>query len=370
MSERTVRRAVLIACLVASGCGGSKMAGSSQVSAGSSDAGSDAESTRHPFAEGAPLSHASGIAADDTDVYWVSADGIQRQSKLGGAVQTLGTAPCGATSLALDDTYVYSSHGYTSASCPAGVSRMPKDGGPVTPLATDFIFPDWGGIVLDDVSVYFIGMRSGSDRSAAAVYAVPKVGGTAREIAGPVARGAPAVDGKKVYWLAVPGDPPDPTTPVPTSIMQTPRDGGPSRTLATLSRSIATLVFLGDRIHWVASGYHGIEYMCVDCSSPAEVQSMGPGDSKPVTDVTLDPGMFIDDAVVDATGLWLSLEGTRSGQGRDYPPNDDHTGSLIHVSADGTRRTVLGALPFRKVLAIDDDHVFVSGDAAPASVAK
>jgi hypothetical protein len=340
------------------------------VSAGSSDAGSDAESTRHPFAEGAPLSHASGIAADDTDVYWVSADGIQRQSKLGGAVQTLGTVPCGATQLALDETYVYSSHGYESASCPAGVSRMPKDGGPVTLLATDFVFPDVGGIVLDDVAVYFVGIRSGGDRSTAAVYAVPKGGGTVLEIAGPVARGAPAVDGKNVYWLAVQGDPPDPTTPVPTSIMQTPRDGGPSRILATLSRSIATLMFLGDRIYWVASGYHGVEYMCVDCSSPAEVQSMGPGDSKPTIDVTLGPGMFIADAVVDDTGLWLSIEGTRSGQGVDYPPNDDHTGSLIHVGADGTRRTVLGALPFRNALAIDNDHVFLSEDAGPVPVAK
>jgi hypothetical protein len=370
MPERTACRAVITACLIVTGCGGAEVAGASQVSAGSSDAGSDAESTRRLFAEGAPLSHASGIAADDTDVYWVSGDGIQRQSKLGGAVQTLGTVPCGATALALDDTYVYSSHGYSSASCPAGVSRMPKEGGPVTLLATDFVFPDSGGIVLDDVAVYFVGMRSGSGRSTAAVYAVPKVGGMARKIAGPVARGAPAVDGKNVYWLAVPGDPFDPITPVPASIMQTPLDGGPSRTLATLSRSIATLVFLDDRIYWAASGYHGIEYTCVDCSSPAEVQSMGPGDSKPVTDVTLAPGMFIDDAVVDATGPWLSLEGTRSGQGVDYPPNDDHTGSLIHVDADGTHRAVRGALPFNKSLAIDDDHVFVSGDAAPVSVAK
>jgi hypothetical protein len=370
MSERAACRAVLIACLVTGGCGGSEVPGSSHASAGANDAGSDAESTRHLFAEGAPLSHASGIAADDTDVYWVSGGAIQRESKLGGAVETLGTVPCGATALALDDTYVYSSHGYSSASCPAGVSRMPKDGGPVTLLATDFVFPDSGGIVLDDVSVYFVGMRSGGDRSTAAVYAVPKAGGTAREVAGPVARGAPAVDGKNVYWLAVPGDPPDPTTPVAVSIMQTARDGGPSRTVATLSRSIATIFFLDDRIYWVASGYHGVEYMCVDCSSPAEVQSMGPRDSKPVTDVTLDPGMFIDDAVVDATGLWLSLEGTRSGQGVDYPPNDDHTGSLIHVSADGTRRTVRGGLPFRKSLAVDDDHVFVSGDTAPVSVAK
>ena len=106
-----------------------------------------------------------------------------------------------------------SSHGYSSASCPAGVSRIPKDGGPVTVLATDFVFPDWGGIILDDVAVYFVGIPSGAgDRSTAAVYAVPKVGGTARQIAGPIARGAPAVDGKNVYWLAVPGDPPDPTT--------------------------------------------------------------------------------------------------------------------------------------------------------------
>ena len=58
---------------------------------------------------------------------------------------------------------------------------------------------------------------------------------------------------------------------------------------------------------------------------------MGPGDSKPITHVTLDPGMLIDDAVVDATGLWLSLEGTMSGPGVDTPSNDDHTGSLIHV---------------------------------------
>jgi hypothetical protein len=198
--------------------------------------------------------------------------------------------------VALDDTYVYWSHGYTGRSCPATVSRMSKQGGPATVLATNFVFPDRGRIVVDDQAVYFVAISNdatpvdGSIRSSARVWSVPKGGGAPVAVASPIARGEPAVDGRNVYWLSVPSDPPTPETPVPVTIMRTPRDGGGSSPLATLSRNITALAFFDDRIYWAASGSHGVEFFCMDCAPPAELQSMGPGDAIPVTEVTMPSG--------------------------------------------------------------------------------
>ena len=323
---------------------------------------------------GAPLSHASSIAVDDTDVYWVSGDGtIQRQSKSGGGVTVLGVDACRtADSVAVDDAYVYWSHGYTGRSCPATVSRMPKPGGPVTVVAANFVFPDHGRIVVDDRAVYFVAISTdatpidGSIRSAAKVWSVPKDGGTPVAIGGPIARGQPATDGRDVYWLSVPGDPPNPETPVPVTIMRTPRSGGASSPLATVSRNVTALAFFDDRVYWAASGAHDVEFFCMDCATPAEVQSMGPTDTTPITEVTMSTGALIHDLVVDPGGLWLSLEGTRSGTGVDYPPNDDHTGSVMHVLRHGSgQSTALSRLPFWSDLAIDETRIFALGDTGP-----
>ena len=322
---------------------------------------------------GAPLSHASSIAVDDSNVYWVWGDGtIQRQSKGGGALTVLGVDPCRtADSVAVDDKYVYWSHGYTGRSCPATVSRMPKQGGAGTVLATNFVFPDRGRIVVDDRAVYFIAISTdatpidGSIRSAAKVWSVPKDGGAPVAIAGPIAGGQPATDGQNVYWLSVPGDPPSPDTPVPVTIMRTPREGGASSRLATLARNITALAFFDDRIYWVASGSHGVGLSCIDCVAPAEVQSMGGTDATPVTEVTMPAGALVHDLVIDPSALWLSLEGTRSGIGVDVPPSDDHTGSVIRILRHGGSSTALSRLPFWTDLAIDDTHIFALGDTGP-----
>lgn len=94
--------------------------------------------------------------------------------------------------------------------------------------------------------------------------------------------------------------------------MRTPPAGGASNPLATLSRNITALAFFDDRIYWAASGSHGVEFFCIDCVAPAEVQSMGPSDATPVTEVTMPAGALIHDLVVDPSALWLSVEGTRS----------------------------------------------------------
>jgi hypothetical protein len=331
-------------------------------------------------ANSAPLSHASSIA-DATDAYWVSSGTtIQRQSKSGGAVSVFLTEPCGGVgAVAADDGYVYWSHGYTSLTCTASVSRMPKGGGPIEVLATGLIFNERGGIVLDDQAVYLVAVAltaaelvSGSDGSGdtrSKVYSVAKSGGTPVPIAGPIARGDAAVDGQgRVYWLSLLGEP-TPETLSTTSIMRTDRDGT-TTSLATVTGHVATLAFFGNRIYWVVSGYH-LNNICMECDTPTIVQSMGPGDLAPVTVVTLAAGSLIHDAIVDPNGLWLSLEGTRSGLDFEGIPRiDDHTGVLLHVPSGGSPAAVLTDLPSWSDLTADDTTVFATGDTAPLLVAK
>ena len=207
----------------------------------------------------------------------------------------------------------------------------------------------------------------GSGNKRSTVYSVAKSGGTPVPIAGPIAGGDPAVDGRSVYWVSVPDGQGYYSTS--TSIMRTDRDGTTTR-LAAVTGYVERLAFFENRLYWVASGFHGAEYICVACDTPSIVQSKGSGDLAPMTEVTLAAGALIHDAIIDPTGLWLSLEGTRSGVGVDYPPNDDHTGALVHVPAGGAPATVLTGLPFTSDLSADDTTVFATGDTTPQLVAK
>jgi hypothetical protein len=145
---------------------------------------------------------------------------------------------------------------------------------------------------------------------------------------------------------------------------------GTTTSLATVSGNVARLAFFGNRIYWVVSGFHDAEYFCMGCDTPATVQSKGPGDLVPATQVTLAPGVLIHDAIVDPTGLWVSLEGTRSGAGVDYPPNDDQTGALVHVPTGRSPVPTLSGLPFTSDLTADDTTIFATGDTKPQPVAK
>jgi hypothetical protein len=323
----------------------------------------------------APLSHASSIAVDATDVYWFAKDSqIVRRSKSGGPVVAVATEPCHALlDIALDDEYVYWSIGYSSASCPTGVSRAPKVGGSAVKLATDMLGGQ--GIVLDDQFVYLVGdlvangpLFDGSSASRTKVYAVPKAGGAPNAIAGPRARGAPAVGGRNVYWVA------DLTqagaTTTTAAIMRT-DSRGTSTKLATLSENVVRLAFYGDRIYWAASGFSGPNGFCaLDCDTPANVKSMGPGDPAPVNEITLAKGALIDDLVIDSRGIWVFIEGTCSGIVVDYCTVDDHTGSVLHVLPDGSSSTVLTGLRQGSDLALDEASVFGEGDTEPFTVAQ
>jgi hypothetical protein len=329
----------------------------------------------------APLSHASSIAVDATDVYWTDGTTIHRQSRSGGAVTPFATELCGGVdSVAVDGDHVYWSHGYTSTTCTASVSRTQKSGGPVEMLATGFVFNGRGGLVVDDGAVYFVAIAltpaelasvpSGLGLERSTVYSVAKSGGAPIALGGPFARGDPADDDQgAVYWSAWQSDPATAETPPAISIQRTDRKGT-TVSLATATGNVAALAFFGARLDWVESGYHGAEYICFACDVPAVVRSMGSGDLAPVTEATAPPQALIHDAVVDSSGLWFTLEGTRSGMGVDYPPNDDHTGALVHVPTGGPATTALTGLPFMSDLAMDGSAVFATGDSAPQVVAK
>jgi hypothetical protein len=103
-----------------------------------------------PVAGEAPL--ASGqldieaMVSDDFFVYWTLFSGqVRRVSLDGGAVETLATSNAGPSSIAIDETDVYFSHGGT-------LGRVAKKGGDVTTLAE---LAAVGNLAVDDTFVYF-----------------------------------------------------------------------------------------------------------------------------------------------------------------------------------------------------------------------
>jgi len=101
-----------------------------------------------------------------------------------------------------------------------------------------------------------------------------------------------------------------------------------------------------------------VEYFCIDCDRPAQILSMRPGDASPTVETTLAAKQFISDFVLDASAIWFQLEGTRSGTGIDYPPNDDLTGATVRVAHDGTQTIVKSGLPFSSTLTSDATNVY------------
>jgi hypothetical protein len=323
---------------------------------------------------GAPLSHAGTLQQDATDLYFTFYDGvIHRQSKSGGPIVDVVTDPCNGTeAIAVDDTYVYWSRGEQGMSCPGGgvIARVPKSGGPIEVLANALIFPGKGGLTLDDTYVYATAfLESNAPDDGPYVYAFPKAGGAPIKLTD-FAGGDPVNDGRNVYWLGA-GPATSPSSPSYT-LVRTARDGSASTTVATIARNVTALAFFDDRIYWVESGAHAVEYQCNDCSMPSAVRSMGPADTDPVTEVTLTDGSLVHDLVVDHASLWLDTEGTLSGPGTDAPSVDDHTGKLLRVARGSAAAPTpaLSGLPFDADLALDATAAYALGDALPLAAPK
>ena len=102
--------------------------------------------------------YAMGIAVDATSVYWVSNKNVMKVPIAGGApvvlAPTIGSGP-----LTIDATYVYWGVGNSYGAGWGPVSKVTKNGGVATVLASPSALPDavlWAaGIAVDATSVYF-----------------------------------------------------------------------------------------------------------------------------------------------------------------------------------------------------------------------
>lgn len=136
-----------------------------------------------------------GVVADATHVYWVWSSSLFRWPTSGGAAQLVATGTSFSLErhgqdLALDTDYVY------WASIDAGtISRAPKAGGPVEPIATGQVGAYAIALAGDDI--YWTNYDAGT------VARAPKAGGPTVTIsASETHPTALAVEGGHVYWVS------------------------------------------------------------------------------------------------------------------------------------------------------------------------
>jgi sugar lactone lactonase YvrE len=149
-----------------------------------------AGSALDPPSSALPAPGPSGLAVDDTGVYWVGS-GIFHAPPGGGTVTTLAPAPSGATGLAIDAANVYWC-GDVSQSYALQIT--PKAGG-----TTRVLVPDQFGATFfatDGQNVYWTtGLGDGS------VFKVPVAGGSPVTLTSSTGQVAPlALDDTSVYW--------------------------------------------------------------------------------------------------------------------------------------------------------------------------
>jgi len=259
----------------------SREGGSSETSTteGTAPAGCPAEDgliTVTVFAPGAPT---SGIAVDDTDVYWSGesptnqSGSIWRSSKCGGTGTKVTSDSVGSLGApVLDSTYVY----WTSLFGP--VMKAPKSGGTAVTLsngnepgplavdATNFYYGGnngrlyempivgapkatlltnvnhgvavFGGIAVDATAVYWTASNYGN-----VVGKIPTGGGTPVALANPLSEPQGiALDATNVYFTTEAGE-----------VVSVPKGGGASVTLASTPGTALAIAVDGANIYWIAS---------------------------------------------------------------------------------------------------------------------
>ncbi|MFT3765669.1 MAG: hypothetical protein QM820_09155 [Minicystis sp.] len=168
--------------------------------------------------------HAGGgmfaVAVDDTHVFAAvhTQSLIRRIPKDGGAAEDLSDAGHYATSITLDDAYVYwATSGIEVMPMSGGtIARVPKGGGETEILAADLDLRPF--LAVDEAYVYWVSMDT------CRVQRVPKAGGTPVTLAQSPEQGhcaAIGVDGTHVFWASALD-----TGAAPAGIWKAPKEGG------------------------------------------------------------------------------------------------------------------------------------------------
>lgn len=192
-----------------------------------------------PPGGGLPTTLASGqagitsIAADGTNVYWVTQAGgtVVKEPVDGGLAVTLwssaSTSPYG---IAVDSTNVY----WTFSGNPGAVMRIPIAGGTAATLANVKVAVF---VAVDSTNVYWV------DQGAGTVATTPITGGPIKNLA--IGRSNPtaiAVYGGTVYWS-------DDSTSL---VLSVPSIGGPVTTLASGQSSVVSIAADATSVYWTS----------------------------------------------------------------------------------------------------------------------
>jgi streptogramin lyase len=165
------------------------------------------------------------VAVDGTHVYWSAhtSDFVRRIPKEGGEIEIVSNQARNATTIALDDTYIY--WGVTpNGNDPdqSSIARAPKGGGDTEVIATGL--GACPSLAIDDEYVYWVTQID------CRVQRVPKQGGPVQDVseASPHGRcSAIGIDGSQVFWASAVH-----TFGAPAAVWHAPKEGGKLALLA------------------------------------------------------------------------------------------------------------------------------------------
>jgi len=174
------------------------------------------------------------IAVDETNVYWITGTALNKVSAVGGPalakVTPLASGLTQPQDLAVSDTAVF----FTSYADSANVGSVPKNGGPITGIASGQSLRPLG-IAIDAAYVYWGRTTNGF------VSRVPLVGGTVQPIS--AAAGDPnrmVVDSENVYWVDT----------VNGFVMKAPIGGGAATPLASGQNTPLGIGVQNGHVYW------------------------------------------------------------------------------------------------------------------------